>query len=39
MAKDLGAVKYLECSTLTQCKLRDVSDEVRDHFLCDYFQA
>lgn len=29
MARDLGAVKYVECSALTQFKLKDVFDEVR----------
>ena len=28
MARQLGAVKYVECSALTQYKLKDVFDEV-----------
>ena len=32
MARELNAVKYVECSALTQYKLKDVFDEVRISF-------
>jgi small GTP-binding protein len=36
MAKDLGAVKYVECSALTQFKLKDVFDEVMPTCVAGY---
>lgn len=37
MSKELGAVKYVECSALTQYKLKDVFDEVR--ICCNFTPA
>lgn len=36
MAKELGAVKYVECSALTQYKLKDVFDEVTTLSPCTF---
>lgn len=37
MARELNAVKYVECSALTQYKLKDVFDEVNPIFSFSFF--
>lgn len=39
MARELGAVKYVECSALTQYKLKDVFDEVSHLHLHPHFSG